>query len=87
MCGVRLAPLAMLFIVYFLHVFPSPAHGSVGGCAAKESRLEQQLSYARLYGHPYRIAGLERALLKVRYYCNDPPAGRGTARLATGKGI
>lgn len=66
----KLAILAPLFLPVLLSE-PAAAANSLTGCAAKKSNLERQLSYAREYGNPYRIAGLERALLKNQHFCRD----------------
>lgn len=49
------------------------------GCDIKKSKIQEQLSYAKVHGNTHRVQGLERALQNVNTYCT-PNSLRDDAR-------
>ena len=58
-------------------IFPlaAQAGSKYYGCDKKIIQLEKQLSYAKMYGNKYRIAGLEKAIANVQNNCYDHYSG------------
>ncbi len=57
-----------------LFSFSATTLAAMSHCERKEQNIKRQLQYAQLHGNSYRIAGLDRALQKVRTYCTDENA-------------
>ncbi|MGJ7065618.1 DUF1090 domain-containing protein [Morganella morganii] len=49
------------------------------GCDIKKSKIQEQISYAKVHGNTHRVQGLERALQNVNTYCT-PNSLRNDAR-------
>ncbi|GAC1031403.1 DUF1090 domain-containing protein [Pseudomonas sp. No.21] len=47
------------------------AEAPLTGCAAKRQALEARIEQARAHGNEAQVAGLQRALARVRTYCTD----------------
>ena len=70
-CAVMAALSFSLLSVMPVHAqTPDQSSSAKTGCAAKIERIEQELEYARKWGHQNKIAGLERALASARL-CTD----------------
>lgn len=61
-------------ILFSLSIFSAQAGYNRYGCEIKKQKIQQQLQYAEMYGNHYRVAGLKRALEKVKYRCGESNA-------------
>ena len=61
-----------LSIALFSTALALPGAGwAANTCADKEKAIQQQISYAYLYGNTQQLAGLQKALSETKQHCTD----------------
>lgn len=52
-------------------VYPMACMAQTGGCDAKRTSIEREISYAQAHGNTKRVDGLETALAQLNANCTD----------------
>lgn len=52
-------------------VYPMVCTAQTGGCDAKRTSIEREISYAQAHGNAKRVDGLETALAQMNANCTD----------------